>query len=554
MRALLYLRVSTDKQAEKGIAIPTQKEKCLECLTTNPYEFNEETDLYVDRGESARTMDRPALLEMLNRCERDQDIGAVIVYDVSRLARDRIDYAVIKQTLKKRNIRIISATESIDDSPEGQVLEGILSTFAEFYSTQNARRVKLNMARKVRDGWRVGLAPYGYKNVQEKIATGKVRAWVEVNWEEARWVQRAFELFATGNYSIRSLSKVLQAEGLPVRNRKGSDRKVHGSFLEKVLRDRFYIGVIKWGDVVNPNGKHETFLDPLLFEKVQAILDSRLGGGSRNRRLFSLLKGIAFCAECGSRSTLEEHTTSSGRLIRYVRCLKSQHSERVSCSQEYAHETEVLGQLEGLLKLVQLPAAFVEKLRNRIKALFADEQELYEKARRDMLGKIEEVKRRKKNLVMQLIDKRATEGDLEVYESVKAELNADEKRLVEDLGKIENQIAGVVRTVEIALALAANCFYAYQKAEPEIKALLVRTFFKKLLIRDKQIVQAVLNEPLDYLCRSRLQGYPVFDLAAVSGPNRSILEYIKSLPQRMSKYQAVLWENCYNRLQAVALA
>jgi len=527
----------------------------LECLaaTPTPYEFDETTDLYTDRGESARTMDRAALLEMLNRCEKDRDIGAVIIYDVSRLARDRIDYAVIKQTLKKRNIKIISATESIDDSPEGQVLEGILSTFAEFYSTQNARRVRLNMARKVKDGLWVGRAPYGYKNVQEKVATGKVRAWVEVNWEEARWVQRTFELFATGNYSAKSLAKVLQVEGFPIRKLKHSSGRLHASFIEKILRERFYIGVLKWGDVVNPNGKHEVFVDPLLFEKVQAILDSRLGGSSRNRRLFSILKGIVFCAECGSRATLEEHTTSSGRLIRYVRCLKAQHSERVSCNQEYAHETEVLSQLERLLKLIQLPATFVEKLRNRIKALFSDEQQLYEKARADILGKIEEVKRRKKNLVLQLIDKRATEGDMEVYESVKAELNTDEKRLGEDLGKVENQIAGVVRTVEIALALAANCFYAYRKAEPEIKALLIRTFFKKILIRDKQIVQAVLNEPLDYLCWARLKGYPMFDLGAVSGQSRSLLEYIKSLPQRMSKYQGVLWENCYNHLRAVAL-
>ena len=97
----------------------------------------------------------------------------------------------------------------------------------------------------------------------------------------------------------------------------------------------------------------------------------------------------------------------------------------------------------------------------------------------------------------------------------------DEIRLNEELIKSESKIAAVVRTIEITLALAANCHYAYQQAEPELKTLFVRTFFKQILIKDKQIVQATLNEPLDYLCRKRLQKYPVFDLTAVSGRYRT---------------------------------
>src|SRR3989344_4228514 len=173
-KILVYLRVSTDRQAEKGIALPTQKDKCLETVKSTGYEFDENMDFYVDRGESARTMDRPALLDMLNRCSQDKSIGAIIVYDISRLARDRVDYALIKQELRKRKIKIISATEPIDESPEGQVLEGVLSSIAEFSSTQSARRIKLNMARKIRDGWWATKAAYGYRNIQEKVSTGKV--------------------------------------------------------------------------------------------------------------------------------------------------------------------------------------------------------------------------------------------------------------------------------------------------------------------------------------------------------------------------------------------
>lgn len=64
MRALIYLRVSTDKQAEKGLSIPTQQDRCLHYARENGFEVDLETDIYVDRGESARTANRPQLQVM----------------------------------------------------------------------------------------------------------------------------------------------------------------------------------------------------------------------------------------------------------------------------------------------------------------------------------------------------------------------------------------------------------------------------------------------------------------------------------------------------------
>lgn len=521
-RALIYLRVSTDRQAEKGIAIPTQQDRCLEHARELGFEFDQETDLYIDRGESARSMDRPALLEMLNRCETDRSIKAIIVYDVSRLARDRIDFALIKRDLKKRGIKLVSATEPINDSPEGQILEGVLSSVAEFFSTQNARKVKANMMKKAKDGCWPSRPPYGYKNVQEKVSTGKVRAWIEVCWTEAKWVIRAFELFATGNYSVKALALKLQEEGFAVRKDNRSSGKLHVSSLERMLRNKFYIGVIEWGDVVS-DGKHELFLDRSLFERAQAILDARLGGGSRNRRLFSIIKPISFCEECGSRMTAEEAQTSSGRTIRYLRCLKRQHSESVECEQAYTHEDIYLKQFTSLMGKVELPERSIEKLRARVKAIFSDEQKIYEHTRKDLLSKIEETKRKKKNLVIKLIDTESTKpADVELYDEIKTDLEKEEVRLTDELNKAEGKIGGVLRTIEIALSLTANCLYAYERVkEPELKALLAKTIFKTLHIQDGEIVRAVLNEPLDYLCAKKLRKYPVFDLASVGGPTGS---------------------------------
>lgn len=75
-RALIYLRVSTDKQAEKGFSIPAQREECLAFAKRLGYEV---VDEYTDEGESARKASRPGLINLLLRCKGKRDIDAVLV-------------------------------------------------------------------------------------------------------------------------------------------------------------------------------------------------------------------------------------------------------------------------------------------------------------------------------------------------------------------------------------------------------------------------------------------------------------------------------------------
>lgn len=342
--------------------------------------------------------------------------------------------------------------------------------------------------------------------------------WIEVNWDEAKWVITAFEEYSSGNYSCRDLAKKLQDSGFLVRSR-GSGR-LHASALEEILRNKFYIGTIAWAGHEIPNAKHELFLDKGLFDRVQALMDARFRDSSRNVRLFSVLKSISFCEECGSKMTVEEHKTSTGRVIQYLRCIKAKKNNKISCSQGYGHEKDYLEQFGGVLQKIQLPLATTEKVRAKIKSIFNDEQSVYEKARSTLLAKIDNIQRKKKNLTIQLADNDApSEMDLKHYREVKAEFEEEETALQKDLVKTQSRISQVVRTVEVAVGLAVNCAEAFKMAsEPTLQALLARTLIKEIHIRDKQIKRVVLNEPLDYLLQKRLQRYPVFDLRPVCGP------------------------------------
>ncbi|MBI2638153.1 recombinase family protein [Candidatus Peregrinibacteria bacterium] len=504
--ALSYLRVSTGRQAEKGISIPAQREAIEKHAKAEGVTIVGE---YADEGESARTTHRDGLLDLLNRCKTDRTIGIVYMYDVSRMARDRDDYSYVKVELKRNGIKLISVSEPIDESPEGQLMEGILATFAEFRSLQDGRKVKLAMNKKASDGTYPSRAPFGYRNVQEAISTGKVKAWIEVHETEAYWVKHAFDLYATGHYSIAELATLLDKEGFPTRNKKPLQKSTVAFLLGK----KFYIGIYKWAGA-EILGTHPKLIDTDTFNKVQTIMKSRGGETSRKRKHNFLLRGIAFCGECGSRITGERHVTSVGNEIWYYGCQKAQHGTRVQCSQQY-QKVEILDSAFGaLFEKVKIPDSTVNRLRNRLKSLFQEEQALYEEGRKAVLQKIDSAKQKEKVLLEKLLD--GTIAD-ELYTQMNVELKTTITKEEQKLKEVEFRIAGVVRTVEIALSLAKDCNRAYAQADYDLKKLLAKVFFERITIKNKHIVAAKLAAPLDYLCGKQVANEPIFQLAEFGG-------------------------------------
>lgn len=164
--AVSYLRVSTRGQAERGggadegFSIPAQREankkKALSMGAIVGKEF-------VDRGASAKSADRPELQKMLEYVKENADrVDYVIVHKVDRLARNRGDDIDIMRALQEYGVQLVSASESIDDTPAGMLLHGIMSSIAEFYSQNLATEVKKGMGEKVKNGGTISRAPLGY--------------------------------------------------------------------------------------------------------------------------------------------------------------------------------------------------------------------------------------------------------------------------------------------------------------------------------------------------------------------------------------------------------
>jgi DNA invertase Pin-like site-specific DNA recombinase len=298
-RAVIYLRVSSQSQVNtdynpEGISIPAQRESCIRKAAQMGAEIIDE---YVEPGLSGTRMDRrPSFQQMLERIKRDRDVDYVIVYKLSRMNRNRVDDALVLMEMRKFQVILVSATESIDETPVGQLMHGILAAFNEFRSAEDGADISYKMAEKARHGGTLGRAPLGYLNARETY-DGREVSTVILDPDRSELVCLAFELYATGNYSLDSLADELNTRGLRTRPGRFPAGPVSASKLQALLRNPYYIGLVTLKDNVY-QGRHEPLVADDLFERVQAVLDSRSQSGERRRVHNHYLKGSLWCGRC----------------------------------------------------------------------------------------------------------------------------------------------------------------------------------------------------------------------------------------------------------------
>ena len=151
-RAVSYIRVSTREQAqrggsEEGFSLPAQREANKRKAQSMGALVVKE---FADRGESARSANRPELQKMLAYLKEDGGIDYVIVHKLDRLARNRADDVEINRAFEEAGVRLVSTSENIDQTPGGMLLHGIMSSIAEFYSRNLANEVIKGMGEKAR--------------------------------------------------------------------------------------------------------------------------------------------------------------------------------------------------------------------------------------------------------------------------------------------------------------------------------------------------------------------------------------------------------------------
>lgn len=302
MKVVIYTRVSTEEQVE-GYSLTYQQDLCKEYCQKQGWEV---VRTFEERGESAKTANRPQLLELLDFARKNKGgVDIILVHKLDRVARNTVDHHGIRAALTRFNIVLRSVSEPIDESPQGKFMETIYAGVAQLDNDVRAERTKEGLKERVRQGLWAWKAPVGYLNTPIGMS---------VDTDKAPLIRKAFETYAMTGYTIRDIAQKLNRWGL--RTSKG--KKLTPQSVDHIFRNKLYMGVIEvkgWKDEVQ--GLHEKIVEPELFYRVQAVREGK--SFTAVPRLVHKpdfpLKNIARCDSCGEYLT---GSWSRGRNKKYA--------------------------------------------------------------------------------------------------------------------------------------------------------------------------------------------------------------------------------------------
>ena len=518
-RAVLYLRVSTEEQADtdynaEGYSLPAQREACTRLADQLGAIIVGE---YVDRGESAKSAKRPRLQDMLKRLRDQADVDYVIVHKVDRLARNRKDDVEIDLVIRAAGARLVSASENIDDTPHGKLIRNIMSDFAQYYSDNLATEAKKGARQKAKFGGTPYKPPIGYLTGREKIEGREIRI-IITDQGRAPLIRWAFTAYATGNYTVQELADELNERGLRYEpSRKLAARPLTKNRLNALLKNRYYLGMVSYEGVFYP-GRHEPLVDETTFEAVQAIMAARVLSGEKPQQRPHYLKGRLFCGYCGTRLGISFARNHQGKHYPYFYCIGRQ--KRKNCPQTFVPIAVIEeAAVDYWRQHVRLDEQRSAEVRQIVANWLLGRQASSGKTITTQRKRIEQLEREQSKLTQAYL------ADALPIEALKAE----QARVQRELGQAKQLIAqyqqdyqALEGALDHALLLCRNGALAYEHAEPEVKRQLIQAAFDKLWVVNAEIAGADLKSGFVTLLDEELAAE--LERAAAQGHDESLEE------------------------------
>ncbi|AOY76657.1 recombinase family protein [Clostridium formicaceticum] len=320
-KGVAYTRFSSDMQSVDSTE--AQLQEIQKYANTHDIQI---IKIYSDEAISGKTDKRPALQQMLSDAKKGL-FDIVLVHKVDRFGRDRYDSAIHKAQLKRQGVSIQYAGQSISDNPEGRLMEGILESFAQYYSENLANETMKGLKVKARRAeFNGGIPPLGYDVLDKKYVINEV---------EARVVKLIFDMHASGK-TYGEIFASLKFKGY--KTKRGADFTKNS--LHSILNNEKYIGIYSYNKTAprlygKRNSRKQKDLDEIIRipDAVPKIIDlntwnlcqERMKSNRESRAKYRakvtyLLSGIIYC-ECDSK--MHGNTRNNGyHNYHYYRCAK----------------------------------------------------------------------------------------------------------------------------------------------------------------------------------------------------------------------------------------
>lgn len=309
-KAILYIRVSTDEQADKGYSMRDQKDK----LQTYAKHQGIEVSKVFEEDYSAKTFDRPDFKKLVAfvKCNK-KDVDLILFTKWDRFSRNAGESYQQIDFFQKMGITPFAIEQPLDLSVPEQLL--MLAVYLSVPEVENKRRslnVIAGMRRSAKEGRYVGATPRGYDSKPD--LRGKP---LLVPNDLAPSIKIAFEWIATGLHSQADVRRKLDERGVYISR----------SMLSKMLSNPLYMGYVKCKKYKDEpeamvKGIHQSIVSETLFYKVQNITSGRTNKKLANKTgslEYFPLRGLMTCNKCGKNLTASS-AKGNGGMYYYYHC------------------------------------------------------------------------------------------------------------------------------------------------------------------------------------------------------------------------------------------
>lgn len=424
-RAAIYVRVSTQEQAENGNSLDFQIEKLKAYCQLHEFKIVGE---YIDAGVSGAKSERPAL----NKLKKDIDkIDIVLIYKLDRLSRSIKDtMLLIEDLFKPNNVDLISLSENFDTSQAmGMATIGMLSTFAQLERETIKERMLSGKVQAVKSGKNLNKTPFGYVKKDGKL-------FKDENTKES--VEFIFEKMLEGK-SLIEVVNLLNIHGY------GSVRNWSFPMVNRLVRNKAYCGHTETMGILVKN-THEPYITDEQQQFIIELLTERKNHSSKSNRnkLPAIFRGLISCPCCHRKLSPAVKKLAGGNSI-YYKCTYCPVEQQVYFSiSEKKLEKKLLHFLKFDFNIKIEKSEIERKDYNKIldnleskkfklqkawlNELLTDEE--LEKLQNELNAQIKTIEEEQRNYNFMLENEKRQNGISEIvsdFENIYKEMNVDEK-------------------------------------------------------------------------------------------------------------------------------
>lgn len=467
-RALIYCRVSSERQAKEGHGLDSQEHRCRQFSRDREYEVEEVfRDSFTGGGDF---MKRPAMAEMLDYIDSKPHRKYVVIFDdLSRLARDVIAHLKLRSAFNSRGVIPLCLNYNFDETPEGEYVELIFAGKAELDRKQNRRQVIQKQKARLEKGYWPFYPPPGYEQVKD-LGHGKILKPVE---PKASLIREAFEGFASERFlSQTDVVNFLRDSGY------NDGKPIYQEGVRRLLRRVVYAGYVEreeW-EVSRRKGQHEGLVSLEVFEKVQAKLDGKYKIRTRvSDSLDFSLRGFILCPFC-QRPMTGSWSRGRGKMYRFYRCNTQscvRHNKSVSGDRLDESFKELLKVVYPKSGAIQLAKAVLLDLWGKRVQTLGDQQARLEKQLTDTKKQVDVLSER----VVRAMDEKLAH----VYEQQIIKCQKESEELQEKLRNLGVSSVSFETALEVVFGFLKNPVVIWETEDINAKRLVLKLVFAEKL-------------------------------------------------------------------------